>query len=194
MFLKRRTPRLFFLPLVEQSLTPKSSKGLYHQRDLARVLRERQRWNCEFLSAALASAILQESRLLHGFMYSSSPHIGSRFGANRDAAKLLKEQLYQAEAVKALREQLENWENATPEDVTDCVITILCLVTNQRQDLKSTEPDETPFHPPLAGAAWLSIYGVANFSEVHCTALERLVKANGGLARLAVFGLPWVIS
>ena len=133
--------------------------------------------------------------LLHGFMYSSSSHIGSRPGANRDTAKLLKEQLYhQTEAVKALREQLENLENATPEDIADCVMTILCLATNQRQDFKSTEPDDTPFHPPLSGAAWLSIYGVANFSEIHWTALERLVKANGSLARLAVFGLPWVIS
>jgi hypothetical protein len=133
--------------------------------------------------------------LLHGFMYSSSSHLGSRCGTKRDVAKLLKEQLYhQAEAVKALREQLENLADATSEDVADCVMTILCLATNQRQDLKSTEPDKTPFHPPLAGAAWLNIYGVADFSEMHWKALERLVNANYGLARLAVFGLPWVIS
>ena len=137
--------------------------------------------------------------LLHGFMYSSSSHLGSHLFSNTNSntnnPKLLKEQLYhQAEAVKALREQLENLEGATPEDVADCVMTILCLATNQRQDMKFTEPDETPFHPPLAGAAWLNIYGVADFSEMHWKALVRLVKANYGLARLAVFGLPWVIS
>ena len=121
--------------------------------------------------------------------------MGSRLGANRDSGKLLKEQLHhQSEAVKALRTRLENLEDATPEDVADCVMTILCLATNQSQDQKATEPDETPFHPPLAGAAWLNIYGVANFSEIHWTALERLVKSNGGLEKLAVFGLPWVIS
>jgi hypothetical protein len=137
--------------------------------------------------------------LLQSLLYSSSSHQGSRLlsniGASNNSPKLLKEQLYhQAEAVKALRNQLENLEGATPEDVADCVMTILCLATNQRQDMKFTEPDETPFHPPLAGAAWLNIYGVADFSEMHWKALERLVKANYGLAKLAAFGLPWVVS
>jgi hypothetical protein len=137
--------------------------------------------------------------VLHGFLYCASSHIGARLHSNSSssttAPKLLKEQLYhQGKAMEALREQLENIEDATTNDISDCITAILCLAANQRQDMKPTEPDETPFHPPLASAAWLNIFGEAKGSEIHWNALRRLVKANNVRVRMAGFGFHWAIS
>jgi hypothetical protein len=52
----------------------------------------------------------------------------------------------------------------------------------------------SPFKPPLADAAWLSVYGALTQSEDHLNGLMALIVRLGGLEKLRVGGLAEVLS
>lgn len=129
--------------------------------------------------------------LRHALLMASSSHLEARPPTWNKNPKLMAEQLYhENEAVRLVRHQLSNLDST---DVNETLMIILCLATNPcRQGVHP--PDPSPFNPPLRSLNWINVYGASDFSAVHWNALLELVEKIGGLSRIKVYGLPWVIS
>ena len=100
---------------------------------------------------------------------------------------MIAEQIYREnEAMRLVRHQLDNLEST---DISEILMIIVFLATNQCQQATTLLLDSTPFNPLLQSANWINVYGTCDFSWIHWNALLKLIENVGGFSRVRLYDL-----
>jgi len=130
--------------------------------------------------------------VLYACLMGASSHLDCRLSFRLKNNQIIPEQVYyQNISMRWLRTELENFESANLDNL---LIVIMCLATSRLRHLPQPPLDPNPFCPPLRSLNWIDIYGGWDISGVHWDALMGLIKKNGGISAIKLYGLPSIIS
>ena len=130
--------------------------------------------------------------LLNALLMGASSHLDTRLPSRIEDHEIIQEQLhYQIMTIRSLRNDLTSFD---PAKFDDLVMVIICLATSRLRHLPQPPIDANPYCPPLRSLNWIDIYGGWPFSEMHWKALKVLIEKNGGISKVTVYGLPWILS
>lgn len=136
--------------------------------------------------------------LLHALLFSSSCHLASRLSIAGQTPQTQQHKMqllsHQAKAIVAVRQQLQNCQITSGEDIDDMLMITVSLATNALQGEIKMSTDPTPFYPTLTSGHWLDTYGALTSLNVHWNAVFVLLEKRGGVGNVKSFGLPWVIT
>lgn len=79
-------------------------------------------------------------------------------------------------------------------NVDHVVSAIVWLAVNERQSPSGPQKDWNDVNPPLQEAQWLHIYGSRVYEPFHWQAVQDIIRNNGGLSCLKMFGTAWLVS
>ena len=138
----------------------------------------------------------QYPELKAALLFSASVHrdaMRMRSGAANPPLELSHQLMLKSVALRSLQKALRR----KPEDqnLDALVHSILWLAANERTAGQvSTEPDKSPFSPPLTSRQWLNFYGTLDFDPTHWHAAVELVAQRGGIGALKTYGASWLLS
>ena len=130
--------------------------------------------------------------MISGYLMTASSHLDARLPSRPENYQIIAEQVcHQNMAMKWLRTELETFD---PAKLDDILLIILSLASSRLRHLPQPPVDLNPFCPPLRSLNWLDVYGAWDLSGVHWNALLGLIERNGGISKVKLYGLPWLIS